>query len=98
MTDKAYPRRHPDTAYREIGEEGGLVVMTQRSEVKVLNPVGVKIYALLDGEHSSAAIAEAIAEEFDVSTDEAAADVEAFVSQLRENGMLAEPTEEVSVE
>ena len=83
MPEKQNPRRHPDTAYREIGDEGGLVVMTQRSEVKVLNPVGVKIYGMLDGKHSTDTIATAISEEFEVSGEQAATDVEAFLAELR---------------
>ena len=93
MAEKQFPRRHPDTAFREIGEEGGLVVMTQRSEVKVLNPVGVKIYGLLDGDHSTEAIASAIADEFEVTNEQAATDVDEFVAELKVNGMLAECVE-----
>ncbi len=36
------PRRHPDTAFRPVGDEGGLVVIPGRSEVKVLNPVAMQ--------------------------------------------------------
>jgi len=59
------PRRHPDTAFRPVGEDGGLVVLPTRQEVKVLNPVGIKIFSLLDGEHTIAQIARAVVEEFE---------------------------------
>jgi hypothetical protein len=68
-----------------------MVVLPSRAEVKVLNPVGIKIYSLLDGEHSTDQIVRAIVEEFDVSEDEAASHVGAFVEELAAHGMLAEP-------
>ena len=84
------PRRHPDTAFRPVGEDGGLVVLPTRQEVKVLNPVGIKIFSLLDGEHTIAQIARAVVEEFEeVGMEQAEKDVLAFLDDLRANGMLA---------
>lgn len=94
MSPSSFPRRHPDTAFRPIGDEGGLVVLPGSAEVKVLNPVGIKIYSLLDGEHSVESIAAAVVEEFDVAEDQARRDIEAFLKELESNGMLvAEATE-----
>ena len=83
------PQRNPETAYRSIGDEGGLVVLPGRSEVKVLNPAGAIIYGLLDGQHTVDDIALAVVGEFDVSLNQARADVRAFIDQLREHGLLA---------
>lgn len=83
------PRRHPDTAFRSVGDDGGLVVLPGRSEVKVLNPVGIKIFSLLDGNHSRQAIAEAVAAEFDVTPEQAMDDVREFLDELAADGMLA---------
>jgi hypothetical protein len=85
----ARPRRHPDSAYRPVAEEGGLVVLPGRAEVKVLNPVGIRIYGLLDGTHSVAEIAEAVADEYEVLPGDALADVRSFLDVLEEHGMLA---------
>ena len=82
------PRRHPDTAFRSVGDEGGLVVIPGRSEVKVLNPVGSKIFSMLDGTHSTETIADAVAMEFDVSLEQAAIDVGVFLKELAADGML----------
>jgi len=82
------PQRHPNTAFRSIGDEGGLVVLPGRSEVKVLNPVAIKVFELLDGKHSIDAIARAVTEEFDIDESQAAADISDFVESLRQNGML----------
>ena len=94
MTTDQYLRRHPEAAFRPMGDEGGLVVMPTQREVKVLNPVGIKVFSMLDGTHSEAQIAEAVAEEFEVAVEQAAEDVSAFLGELRRNGMVvdAEPT------
>jgi hypothetical protein len=86
----SYPRRHPDTAFRQVGDEGGLVVLPTRAEVKVVNPVGAKVFGLLDGEHSLEAITEAVLEEFEITREEARRDIEAFLQDLAEHGMLAQ--------
>ena len=85
------PRRHQDSAFRPIAGEGGLVVLPGRAEIKVLNPVAIKVFSLLDGSRSLNEIAEAVSDEFDVSRDQALLDIAAFVGQLAEHGMLAEP-------
>ncbi len=86
LTDR--PRRHPDCAYRAIGNEGGLVVLPGRGEVKVLNPVGVHVYALLDGNRTVEEIVAAVTAEFDVSAEIATEDVRGFLGELAANGML----------
>jgi len=86
-----YPRRHPDTAFRPIGDEGGLVVLSGSAEVKVLNPVGIKIYSLLDGEHSVDSIAAAVVDEFEVNEADARRDLDDFLKDLEANGMLVGP-------
>ena len=93
MSSESNPRRHPDTAFRPVGDEGGLVVIPGRSEVKVLNPVAIKVYQLLDGEHSIDSIVEAVTEEFEVGAEEAAKDVGDFLGLLKEHGLLAAPGE-----
>ena len=90
MTTDQCPRRHPKASFRPMGDEGGLVVLPNEHEVKVLNPVGIKVFSMLDGSHSEGQIAEAVAEEFDVPVAEATDDVRAFLGELRRNGMLAD--------
>ncbi len=76
-------------AYRDVAEEGGLVVLTDRAQVKVLNPVGSRVFALLDGEHTVAAIIDVVTREFEVEGSEAGRDVREFLEELAEAGMLA---------
>ena len=86
----AYPRRHPDTAFRQVGDEGGLVVLPGRAEVKVLNPVGIAVFALLDGSRDVDTLAATIAGEFEIGLDQAREDVIAFLTELQREGMLAD--------
>ncbi len=87
------PAKNPDTAYRTIGDEGGLVVLPGRSEVKVLNPAGATIFALLDGDHTVDQIVVKVLDEFDVTPDQARKDVIAFIDELRSEGLLADGSE-----
>lgn len=87
------PKRHRDSAFRPIGDEGGLVVLPDRAEVKVLNPVAISIFSMLDGEHTVQQIAESLSNEFDVEVETALRDVQVFVGELRENEMLETPQE-----
>jgi hypothetical protein len=87
----AYPRRHPDTAFRQIGDEGGLVVLPGRAEVKVLNPVGIAVFSKLDGSRDLDALATMIAGEFEIGFDQAREDVVTFLEELQREGMLADP-------
>jgi hypothetical protein len=88
-TEKTRPRRHPDSSYRSIGDEGGLVVLPGRAEVKVLNPVAIRVFSLLDGTRTTEEIAEAITEEFEVSREDALRDIRSFLGDLDRHGMLA---------
>ena len=85
-----FPRRHPDTAFRQIGDEGGLVVLPGRAEVKVLNPVGIAVFSLLDGSRDVDSLAAAVADEFDIEIGEAREDVVSFLTELQREGMLAD--------
>jgi hypothetical protein len=84
------PRRHPDTAFRKVGGEGGLVVLPGRSEVKVLNPVGIVVFSLLDGTRDIDALTAAVEAEFDISPEQARHDVLEFLLELQREGMLAD--------
>ena len=90
MSSEDYPRRHPETSFRAIDDEGGYVVQSDRKRVQVLNPVGIMVFGLLDGRHSTEQIAAMVAEEFDVTPEQAAEDVRAFLDQLEAHGMLAD--------
>jgi hypothetical protein len=83
------PRRAPESAFRAVGDEGGLVVLPSRAEVKVLNEVGSRVYALIDGRRNVAEIARQIEAEFEVAPDRATEDVQDFLSLLEDEGLVA---------
>ena len=85
-----FPRRHNDSSFRPIGDEGGLVVLPGKAEVKVLNPAAILIFGLLDGNHSLDQIADRVTADFDVSRETAMTDLHAFLEELAAHGMLAD--------
>src|SRR5262245_43630377 len=82
------PQRTPGSAFRAVGDDGGLVVLPGRAEVKVLNGVGSRIYALTDGKRTVGDLVSQIADEFEVTPDQAAADIEEFLLALEADGLL----------
>lgn len=86
-----FPRRNPRNAYRPVGDDGGLVVVPADSKVEVLNPVGSKIYSMLDGKTSRSEIVRAVVEEFEVEEEQARADVEQFLGELAAKNLLSGP-------
>ena len=87
--DSGNPKRSPVNAFQSIAEEGGLVVVPEKSEVNVLNPVGSKIFSMLDGKHSREEIVRAVVEEFDVTEDDANRDLDRFLQELKKSELLA---------
>ena len=84
------PVRHPDSSFRAVGDEGGLVILPGRAEVQVLNPVGISVFTLLDGKLTVGEIAARIVEEYDVTEEQALKDIREFITEMAEQGMLAE--------
>ena len=83
------PRRTPENGFRAIADEGGLVVLPDRSEVKVLNEVGCRVFALIDGRRTLEEIVRQIESEFDAAPERVAKDVEEFLSVLESEGLVA---------
>ena len=77
---------------REVAGETLIVPVTGRmadlESIFVLNPVAARIWQLLQTPCTLHDIGSALAREFDVSTETAQADAEAFVAQLRERGLV----------
>jgi hypothetical protein len=71
-----------------VADEGCLVVVPARGAVEVLNPVGGKIYSMLDGQHTEEQIVRAVMDEFEVDEAQARRDFRSFLDELRAKGML----------
>lgn len=91
ITDDAVLARHPEAAFR-IYQEEGVVVLPAGAEVHVLNPVGTRVWELLDGRRTVTDIIEAILEEYEISREEARTDVHAFLASLAEKAMVVPGT------
>lgn len=84
---EAPPRRHPDAASRTYDGEA-FIVVPGRGEYNILNPVGTRVWDLIDGTRDVAEIVKIIGDEFEVTPEAAEADVTSFLEALRKHQML----------
>lgn len=87
-------QKSPDLKERQILGENLLVPirgqLADLQQLIALNSVANHIWGLLDGEHDLNAIQESLAENFEVDPEQAQADLEDFISQLKEAGLIIE--------
>ncbi len=88
MQSNVIPVRVPEVVSRLMDGEAILVHPAQ-GKVRVLNPVGARIWELADGSRDLGALAGAIAAEYDVSPERALADVTTFCEDLVRRGVMA---------
>ena len=81
MDSTKYPTPHPQVAARVV-DGSALIVLADSGEVNVLNPVGTRMWELMDGTRTVQEIADTICDEYDVTAQQSLADVEELVSQL----------------
>ncbi len=86
----------PDTATREIAGEVLLVPvrgkLAQLQQIFVLNPVGAYIWRQLDGERDLAQVHRGLVERFEVTGEEAEADLFEYLGTLEDAGLVVEAT------
>jgi len=70
-------------------EHEAVLVLPEKAQVKVLNEVGARIWALADGRRTLRQIAAALSEEYAVDQPQAEADTLDFVSRLAELGIVS---------
>jgi hypothetical protein len=81
-------RRHPDLAWQKIGDEL-LVVNLPESRELCLNPTGALVFSLIEERDEDGLVA-ALVERFATDEPQARADVQGFVTLLRERGLVSE--------
>ena len=86
MPDR-YPVQNSRAAWRVYDGEA-VIVSPDDSTLHTLNEVGTLIWEAADGLTSVEALAARIAGEFDVSSETARRDVEAFIEHLARRGLL----------
>ena len=82
--------KDPSMVFRKIADECLLVPIRQNvadmESIYVLNEVGGRVWELVDGQKTVQGIRDVIVSEFDVSPQQAEADVREFVQKLRDIG------------
>ena len=80
-------KKHSKTAWRTIAGEG-VILSLDTKRLRGLNPVGARVWELIDGQRSVEAIGQQIAQEFEVEPARAHADVERFAQDLLSRGLV----------
>jgi hypothetical protein len=83
----SYPTHSPDVIGQVVEHEAVLVLPTA-GEVKVLNEVGARIWALADGTRTIREIAAIIHTEYDADAQRIEADTIAFVADLVQRNIV----------
>jgi hypothetical protein len=84
--------RAEDVISRRIGDE--MVVLKNTADsAHILNKTAAAVWELCDGERSLDEIAERICDRFEVSFEEARADIEEIIGRLIQVGILAQSAE-----
>jgi len=79
--------KSPKTAWQII--EGEAVLLSMDTKVlRGLNPVGSRIWELIDGQRSLEEITGVIVQEFEVAPGVAVQDVQAFIQTLLDRGLV----------
>jgi hypothetical protein len=81
------PHPHPEIISRRMENES-VLVMPVKGKIKVLNDVGARVWELVDDSHTIADIIAVIAEEYQTTPEVAAADIDTFLTQLADRGMI----------
>ena len=81
-------RRNDDVAFQSLMDQV-VVVSARTREVHVLNGTGSRIWALLEHEASAADLAQALCGEYAVGAADAEAEIEMFLRELEEKGLVA---------
>lgn len=84
--------RHPDAAARtyesDAGEAEAFIVVPGLGEYNILNPIGSRVFELIDGKRTAEDIVAVICDEYEVSREKAEADVNSFVEDLRKHRII----------
>jgi hypothetical protein len=88
LSDSSIVFKHKDDVrYRVVGEEA-VVVRQNAAEVLALNDVGARVLELIDADKTLEQVIEAMSSEYDVSPEELGRDVERFVAEMRDAGIV----------
>jgi hypothetical protein len=84
--------KDPNIVFRKVVDECILVPVKQKADeldsIFTLNTVGSRIWELIDGEKSITDIKEILINEYEVTTEEAEADLKEFIKKLEQIGAV----------
>jgi hypothetical protein len=80
--------RSKDLAWNNLGENAVILTLGQEKSVHELNPVAALIWRHCNGESTVDQIAMKLAEEFEVSPEQALSDTNDFLRDLSERGLV----------
>ncbi len=86
--DNRKPIHHPRTAARVFSGEA-IIISPAEHMVRMLNPVGSRIWELADGTRTVEEIAEVLAAEYDVDAAHARQSTQGFVADLVAKALLS---------
>ena len=78
--------RHPDMLSAEIGGEA-VMMSIENGAYFGLNPIATRIWDLIEQPKTIAELIQTITDEYDVSAEQAADDVQEFVADMLERGI-----------
>ncbi len=78
--------RHPDMLSAEIGGEA-VMMSIENGAYFGLNPIATRIWDLIEQPKTIAELIQTITDEYDVSAEQAADDVQEFVAEMIERGI-----------
>ena len=81
MNLTSVPTMHPQVAERTV-DGTAVIVLADLGEVKILNPVGTRVWESVDGKRTVQQIVDMIVAEFEVAASQAQEDVVDFLQQL----------------
>jgi len=88
MTLDAVLTRSPDAAYR-IYDGQATIVLPAKAEVNVLNDFGSAVWDAIDGKSTLGQILDRLLPDYDISREQAEADLLEFIAALRTHGMVS---------
>jgi hypothetical protein len=89
MKETAVFKPRADIRFRVVGEEA-VIVRQMDAEVIAVNEVGATILSLLESSRSVRDLKEALLQEYDIDRESLSRDLEKFLSELREAGVVEE--------
>ena len=89
ITQESKVRQNPDVVARELSpSEGGVLLHVQTAQYHGVNPVGLLIWGLLDGQRTVGDVVAAVRAAVEEAPPHLADDVLSFLNEVHERGLV----------